>query len=646
LSAFGGIWRIDGASVERRDLERMAGALPSLDGARASSWLGDGVGLVYRPFVVTPEDRLERQPWSDPSGNRRLLFDGRIDNRADLARSLDIASPELAGMADGRLCLAAFERWGVDALSHLVGAYAIALWDETDRRLVLARDKTGQRPLFYHRTDRLLVFGTGFNVVLAAPDVPRELDEVVLTDHLVQAPFEERRTVYRGIERVLSASMAICNAGGFAVRQYWAPTARSLGLATHEDYVAAARELLDTCVGSALRAEGPVAAMASGGLDSAGVAATAARLLAPTRLPVFTRLPPVTFNGGDTKFKYMSERSRVEALARLHPNFDLRLIDDADLHPIDTDPGRFFALTGVFTAAAGNVAWLAPIFDQVRGGGGRVLLTGQWGNLTLGWSGEHHIRQLFRAGRFGKGARAVADYRRATGESLLATVRSQLVSPLLPTLANLARRLRSWRERRPEFVGFVNPAFVEDNHLRERVQDLGSFQTRRLQPGPFEYRTQWLLRAGQRARDWAGQPDAFLGLELRDPLVDARLVEFCLNVPEEHFQWGGWPRALQRDVIADRTPPEIYAGLRRGAQSPEWFDRMCAQREGILDDVDRISRSPLGQKLIDIGRLRAALQDWPADGRNLGDRELEIGQGLDRTMHLARFISWFEGANQ
>ena len=647
MSALAGVWRSDGQSVERRDLERMAGAMPKFDGARPAIWLSDEVGLVYRPFVITPEDRFERQPWSDASGRRRLLFAGRLDNRSDLAHELDISDTLLREMADGRLCMAAFERWGLDAPARFVGAYAIALWDEDERRLVLCRDKLGERPLFFHRGDGFVAFATSFNPLFTAPEVPRELDETVVTDQLTGVSFERHRTFYRGVERVPPAAFAICSRQGVVLRDYWTPQQRSLGLKTHDEYVEAARELLDVSVSAALRSERPVAAMASGGLDSSGVAATAARLLSPAHLAVYTRVPPPGFDRAETRLSYFSERSRVEALARMHPNMGVTFVDDAELHAFDLDPVRFFAATGVSSGASPNVSWFAAIHDRVAADGHRVLLGGPMGNFSLGWSGHHLIRQLFLSGRIAESALAIAEHRKATGQSLLKILRSHVLAPLAPEAARWARRL--WPGRGPgrEFSGFISADFVRQNDIRRRVRDLGVFQARAVRGETFAHRADWLLHSGQRGRDWLGQRSGISGFELRDPLQDARLVEFCLNVPEAQYQWRGRPRALQRDVLKDRTPPEIYDNFKHGVQLPEWYDRLKPQREAMFADVDRIARSPLASRVIDVKRLRRALEDWPADESGLSEgRAIELNYGLTRTMHLARFICWFEGANQ
>jgi len=162
---------------------------------------------------------------------------------------------------------------------------------------------------------------------------------------------------------------------------------------------------------------------------------------------------------------------------------------------------------------------------------------------------------------------------------------------------------------------------------------------------PFDRRARMLFNAGEFPRDFRAQILAIHGFEIRDPLGDPRLIEFCLNVPEEHYQRDGRPRALQRDVIADRVPPDIYDNYKLGDQAPEWFDRLSPRRETILADIERIARSPLASRAIDVDGLRKAAQNWPADAQAARAAGPKFRYGMPRAVHLGNFIRWFEGGN-
>jgi asparagine synthase (glutamine-hydrolysing) len=645
MSAIGGIFRFDGAPVGR-DIDRLARGLPKLDGAKPHLWSDGPVALAYRPYVITPEDRLERQPWVGGGGARRLVFTGRIDNRAELAAQLDIPPPALREMADGALILAAFDRWDLEAPARVVGSFAAALWDAREQRLALCRDKMGDRALFFYRAAGFVAFANTFNALFALPDVPRTLDETILADQLANNLFDRHRTFFSAVERVPESSIAVFQPGRFDIREYWAPQRRSLGLRSYEDHLAAARELLDTCVGSALRSATPVAASVSGGLDSGGVAATAARLLAPARLAAFTRIPPPDFPRAETGHLYFDEAPKVAALAAMHPNIDVNLVDDAGLHPIDRNPARFFLAAGIAAGPPTGLAWFASLYDRVAEAGHRVLLNGGLGNFTLGWSGQNLIPQLVRSGRWLAAARAIGAYHRVQGVPVGRIVRQFAVGPLIPDA--LRRRWRRARDREFEDddVGFLDPDYAAAQGTGARVREIGRWRPDFYKGDAFAQRVHWILHGRQTARDWIGETVGIWGFERRDPLNDSRMVEFCLNVPEAHYQRHGLRRSFQRDVIADRTPPEIYLNTKKGEQAPEWYDRVKLQREGYIADIERIAASRLASRLIDVKRLRSSLENWPDDAADLGPRRYDVRLGLTRAVHLGRFICWVEGGNE
>ncbi len=540
----------------------------------------------------------------------------------------------------------AIERWGEDAPAHLFGAFTFACWNERDRRLLLCRDPMGERCLYFHSGANFIAFATTIGALHALPNVPRALDETVVGDRLANNPFEARRTVYRGIERVHAGEIVLCAGGDVTIRRYWQPQRRTLGLKSHDDCVEAAREQLDRAVARTLRSAQPVAISASGGLNSSGVAATAARLLAPGRLAVYTRVPPPGFNPPETVRTYYSERSKVAALAGMHPNMDVSFVDDAGLHAFDSEPFRAISAMRFPIGTPHNLGWFAQLDDRVAANGHHVLLTGQPGNLSLGWLGQNLLDQLVARGSWLQAAREVFARRRVTGRSVVATVRTSILSPRWPAALRWVRRRWQGVGEGNEHNTFLSPAFAREHRLVERIRDIGGWSDKVMGRDPFEARAYWLINARAQGRDLRGQMLATRGIEVREPLGDARLVEFCLNVPEEHYLRDGRPRALQRDVIADRVPPEIYNNYKFGEQVPEWFDRLSARRDGLLADIERIARSPLASHAIDVDGLRRAAQNWPADAQAANTAGPKFRYGVARAVAVGNFICWFEGGNR
>ena len=135
------------------------------------------------------------------------------------------------------------------------------------------------------------------------------------------------------------------------------------------------------------------------------------------------------------------------------------------------------------------------------------------------------------------------------------------------------------------------------------------------------------------------------GVEHRDPLGDVRMAEFCLALPHDQFTRGRQDRFLARRVLADRLPAEVLTETRRGRQNAEWHDWMTRLRPWMAGELDRLDRSSLGRELVDVPRLRASLDDWPADADAAEPRHQEIMKALGGGVALGVFLRWAEGGN-
>jgi asparagine synthase (glutamine-hydrolysing) len=291
LSAIAGLWRLDGRPGAAADCGRMLAALAPFGADAVDAWDCGDLALGRRLHRVLPEDAFDRQPLRCPDG-LVLVADLRLDNRGELAAQLGIGAALLREMSDAAMLLAAYQRWETACFDRLAGDYACGIWDADRRRLVLARDATGRRPLFYHRSDGLLAFASLPRGLHALADVPREVDAGRVAAYLL-APRAGAEGVFRGVERVGAGTFVIADPAGVRATRHWRPQPETVRFGRPDDYVDAAREHLDRAVAACLRGAPSVAAHLSAGLDSSGVAATAARLLTRGEVSAFTAAPRV-----------------------------------------------------------------------------------------------------------------------------------------------------------------------------------------------------------------------------------------------------------------------------------------------------------------------------------------------------------------
>ena len=614
-------------------LQRVRGAVFAQHYSESSRAIGRGTGA-------------QRYPTGDSDAQFAAL--ARLDNRQELSDRLRLSASELAGTPDELLVRRTIESAGEAGIARMLGAFAFARWDAEAGRLLLGRDCLGNRPLFFHRGRGFVAFATSLNTLLALPQVPREIDEIALAHFLALNLSEERRTFYRGIERVPSRSVVAIDRDGTSHRRYWTPNLDGEPLCRRqEDYVERARELLDQAVSAAIRDTPRVAIATSGGLDSSAIAATAARLKSAESVACFTLVPPADACIDVGRFRYLDERDKVRALGRMHPSLDLRFIAPERAHPIIEDDTRLFARAGLPILGATHLGWFGHLHDAAARSGHRALLIGDMGNFGLTWGGVFSLIALLRAGEW---ARFVPALRAAARESERGLARSLVGDVLIPAApARLRRLVHRLRGRDPDNAArysALHPDFIAEHDLARtwREQHFDPWFGRHSRDAA-RHRAWRLFDDNQMARDmFALSNDAF-GIELRDPHADRRLLEFVLRVPEPLFARNGVPRSFARAVLADRLPREILEERLKGAQNPAWFRALDAQRQDIADDVERLDASPLARRLLDLPRLKRLVAQWPKDEHAAQQRVKEYRLALGRGVHIGRFVRWVEGGN-
>lgn len=634
MSVIAGLVRFDGMPAYVEELALAASRLTAPGLGEPEYWAEGGVALLIRQRIVTCEDLAERQPWVGGGGNQVLVYDGRLDNREEIAAALGI---RLNGetVPDGRLLIAAMERWGEQALPRLIGDFALALWDKENRKLLLARDQMGRRTLYYHHGGNFVAFATTYRALLALPGVPKKIDELGVADFLVLNMRQPVETLYEGVRRVPKASFAVFDNNGLRISRYWELTPRCpIRFASDDEYIEAMREQLDRAVACRLRARNVVSAAMSGGLDSSAVAATAARLLAPNRLLTVTSVPPEGLElSPRSSAWYVDERPYVKAIAAMHPNMNQMLVSSDSPHWIEVEPAPFFDASGIPLRSVSNIGWLLPGYDAAINSGCNVLLIGEGGNAAWSWNGLRLLSNYFRRGNWFKLARELAliDRNRPYGMSWKAILRSEVLAPQEP------RPLTRWRKKLGEaggdpWTGYsaINPAFAEEVNLLRRMTEA---QFDFIGPPDAQGLRLEMIRRSEHGPDVATAMRAMNGLETRTPLWDIRLLEFCLSIPEEQFLRHGVTRRLTRFALADRLPMQVLENRLLGAQNPETIHRLESMRAGMLEEIELFGQTPLVARCLDLPRLKKIVQNWSV--RSAYSPEL-----LPRSFIVGRWLRW------
>jgi asparagine synthase (glutamine-hydrolysing) len=254
----------------------------------------DGGGVYFsnqtgstQPFVGLGHRRLSimdlaggAQPLFNETHDVVAVVNGEIYNYPEMARDLASRGHVLRTRSDSEIVVHAYEEYGLDFLTHLMGMYAIALWDEDLGRLVLARDRLGQKPLHYFNTMDSLIFASEIKGLLPHPLVERRIDLKALNKFLSFEYVPAPATILEGVRKVEPGTMVIWERGSFKVKRYWDLKINQSPehLCSEKEYVDRFDELFTRSVKRRLMSDVEVGVLLSGGVDSSLVAAKAAEL--------------------------------------------------------------------------------------------------------------------------------------------------------------------------------------------------------------------------------------------------------------------------------------------------------------------------------------------------------------------------------
>lgn len=582
MSGILGLIHFDGAPVESASLDAMRDAMAfwGPDGMRL--WRAGAAGLGQLTLFNTPEAVAESLPRWLPAEGLAFTAEARIDNREELCAALGIPPSEGAILPDGDLLLRAYLRWGEAAPENVLGDWSFAAWHAAERRLFLARDHHGNTALYYTTDARRVAFASSVKALLALPGMPRCLNELRLAQVLTSWPGDGTESFFEGIHVLPPAHTLTATPAGATKRRYWyLEEAPELHLKSDGEYVEGLRAVLDEAVRCRLRSHRPVGSTLSGGLDSGSVSALAARALAARaeRLPAFCSSPLYDVANSVGPYSFGDETPFARATAAQAGNIDLHLLRSEGISPVSAIR-QVLAFQDAPGHAAGNFYWMVDLLETARAQGMGSLLTGQGGNASISWKG----RTWTAPGMAPEQAHQLK--RRLKYEALLPL----LPEPLLLWRARRQARKRQWNNTaiQAEFarrLRLVEQRLAEEESHRElahqTLRDPKRMRYAVLAPGRSEV-----------GRLWAEWGAAF-GLEVRDPTLDKRVLEFCLGAPNRLYTApDGTDRHLLRRAMAGLLPPEVLRNPRRGLQAADLVTRLRArapEMDAALSELELVS---------------------------------------------------------
>jgi asparagine synthase (glutamine-hydrolysing) len=609
MSAILGIVNFDGKPVTEAILEKMMTAMAYWGPHGRGTWKQGTVGLGHLLLHNTPESLHEKLPAKSRCGNYVITSRARIDNREELLKAFDVPPLEYANTPDSALILEAYRKWGEECPHRLLGDWVFAIRDAGEQKLFIARDHQGTTGLYYYHGPRFFAFSSGLKGLLALADIPRRLNELQVARALTGWHEHGPSTVYEGIFRLPPAHAVTITPKEVKIKRYWylEHTPR-LRFKRDEDYVEAFLEIYREAVRCRLRSAGKVGITLSGGLDSGSAAALAARELQEKGkpLPAFSAVPLYDIPGSLPPDR-SDETPYIKATAGYVGNIDLNLIRSEHKTPLQGIE-KGLEIHDEPVHAVNNQYWMFSLWEAARDRGVGTMLTGMEGNFTISWNGRGYLAQLARQMRWITLHREFRAWRNTHPAPLLRAIKEQVIKPLTPlTIKNWLRCLRGgsqpWENYSPISMDFANRIRLAKEMVKKghdpafgMTGDCRKLRYKGIRPGRS--------MVGCRLQ----QSGAGFALEIRDPTMDRRVLEFCLAIPDNQFIREGNDRFLIRRAMHGLLPQKVLMNRKRGLQAPDIAARLRQSSGQIREALMRIQKeSRLAAQFLDIKKMGDAL---------------------------------------
>jgi asparagine synthase (glutamine-hydrolysing) len=564
MSGICGLLRLDGEPIELQVLDRMTALLAFRGPDSQSTWREHCIGLGHSLLCTTSEPAQEHQPLT-LDGKTWITADARVDGQKELRHKLASKGRTiLATATDAELILHAYQAWGDDCLSHLIGDFAFAVWDGPRQRLLCARDHFGVKPFFYGRSGQELVFSNTLDCVRSHPRISNSLNELAIADFLMfDGNQDPGTTAFADIKRLPPGNCLVCSSAGIEVKRYWSlPVDLDVRYRSNDDYVEHFRMILEQAVSDRIRSDRIGVAM-SGGLDSTSVAAVARNVLARRAGAWELRAHTVAFD-----HLIPDSEPQFARVAAAHLGIPL--------HCLVADHYKLYQhqLASDFRVPEPihNPDLVVPLeFARQAARHCRVMLTGWDGDALLNESPKPYLRELLRQGRWMTMLMTAARYQISEGRAVPRTI-GNWFRPGAAVGARSPSSLPVW----------IAKDFEQRLHLRARWSEINSRPSVSHPVRPYAFRSFSMIAQCSNFFDLYDPGTTRCAVEFRHPLLDLRLLQYCLSLPPV-------PWCVKKDILRSAMLGSLPDTIRTRAKTPSagapYLARLHALDACWVDDV-------------------------------------------------------------
>ena len=576
-------------------LERAAAALAHR-GPDAAGFFFDrdaGVGLGHRRLSIIDLSPTGHQPMAGAGGRVQIVYNGEVYNFREIRSTLEGHGYRFRGGSDTEVVLNAYLHWGIDAVARMVGMFAMAIWDARDRRLYLVRDRLGIKPLYYYHDRNLFIFASELKGLMAFTHFPRAVDADAVSLFLHYQYVPAPKSIFQNTHKLLARRYLVCDGNSTVSRVYWNSREKNrCGLAGSPDDEKHCLDELDDRITRAVTdhqvCDVPLGALLSGGIDSTLVVAMMQKAGGrPTRT--------FSIGFGEEGYNEAPWAARVAThLGTDHTELYVTAADALEMIPdmpeIYCEP--FADSSGIPTCLVSRL-----VKDQVT-----VALSGDGGDEQFAGYVRYWMTRSMHSvqGRVPKALKPhLQHWLKRISPALMSAVYQRLRHRL-----PLKFRVENFPDKWRKMIRLAGATGISDLYRATvcvwPLNEVADLTGRAVCDGSYEaaFRSAEglpLLAALMHVDRETYLPDAMLtkvdrasmavGLEVRVPLLDHRVVEYAMSIPDDLKCRRGMGKYLLKKLLERYVPGSLIERPKMGFGVPigRWFRREL--KELLLDYV-------------------------------------------------------------
>lgn len=584
MCGIAGVFNFDGSPVSAERLERMSLAMKYRGPDDHGAFIAPGIGIAHRRLSVIDLSAAAKCPMANDDDSIQVVFNGEIYNYQVLRKELQALGHQFKSASDTEVIVRGYEQWGVNAVDRFEGMFAFAVWDANHQRLFLARDRVGEKPLYYVKNEKRLVFASSLIALREYFGADMAIDFAAVDCFFSHTFIPSPTTIWKSVEAFPPAHRVACDkTGNFRVERYWDfPDSPPKKVSINEAEALIETEL-EHSVKARLVADVPVGGFLSGGVDSSLVMALAAK----------NKSQIDTFSIGFKEAEYSELEYARQAATAIGSRHHELMVDEKDL--LDVLPeliwqlGQPFADSSVIPTHMVSRFARKSVTVSLSGDGGDESFAGYW-RYSAAWYAEKYAQLIPHSLRQNTVPSLLRKFENSRFEGIAGRINAMNRLSLSPSGTGFTNA-QSWFNYRSEIFGDSHQSYVASHD-------------------PAVYRT---------GKSWGGQaistlrqmtyddfqvllPDDYLNkvdvasmaasLEVRTPMLDRSFIEAAWLLPDNYKLRYGQPKWLLKRIAEKYIPSSVIYRKKMGFALPMehwWRSRLAKVLKILMQDSRGVS---------------------------------------------------------